>query len=145
MRAKPFQPVVFVGIDRGMQRKFRTRKNMARLIGISFDEFCERFTWENLYGDETREDRPPAESRIQAECLRRRFVSDQRIVLLGTEVASAFGVTKQSKYEWFALADSSAVAAKMIHTSNFHWNMPSRQAELWGPAREFAKSLLSYV
>ena len=126
-----------------MQRRFRTRENLAKLMGISFDEFRERFAWENLYGDETRESRPEAENRTRAEMLAESYRPEQRVVLLGNEVARAFGVEQRAKYEWFELPGSAALAARMIHTSNFHWNMPSRQAELWGPARRFAQSLLA--
>jgi len=45
--------VVIVGIDRGHQRMFRTRRNLARLIGIPYDgDFYRRFAWTNLYGDD---------------------------------------------------------------------------------------------
>jgi hypothetical protein len=137
--------VAFVGIDRGMQRKFRTRENMAKLIGISYDEFTDRFAWENLYGDETRAVRPTAESRAQADRLRLKLAGYERVIMLGDEVARAFGVSKRSKYEWFELPGVAVEAARMIHTTQFHWNMPQRQAELWGPARRFAKSLPKYT
>jgi hypothetical protein len=137
--------VAFVGIDRGMQRKFRTRKNMAKLIGISYDDFVEWFGWENLYGDETRDVRPAAENRTQAAQLRGSLAKYERVVLLGDEVAEAFGVDDQSKYVWFELAGTALQAARMIHTSQRHFHLPARQQEIWTQARPFARSLLRYI
>lgn len=136
--------VTFIGIDRGMQRRFRTREHLARLIGVSFpDEFYERFAWDNLYGDETRDKRPLHENRARAERLMRNLAPGQRIVLLGDEVARAFGVVKMPKYQWFKLGE--VRVARMMHTSHFIRFMPAHRAEFDGPAKEFAKSLLKYT
>jgi hypothetical protein len=46
---------IFIGYDRVKDvanRKGLTRRNMATLLGISDDEFVQRFSWENLYGEE---------------------------------------------------------------------------------------------
>lgn len=117
---------------------------MAELMGIKYPEFKQLCGWANLYGDETRSDRPRDESRARADHLRRSFVGGQIVVLLGIEVAKAFGVEKQEKYELFELAPG-VKAGRMIHPSEFHWRMRKRQAELWGPAREFALFLFSYA
>lgn len=88
--------VAFVGIDRGMQRKFRTRETMARLIGLSYD-FPEWFAWENLYGDETRAVRSPAENRERGALLQRSLWRYERVVLLGGEVAEGFEASDRPK------------------------------------------------
>ena len=68
-----------------------------------------------------------------------------RIVVLGDEVATAFGVSHAPKYEWFELPGTGVQAARFIHTSQFLWNMPRHQAELRGDATRFAQSLLQYA
>jgi hypothetical protein len=138
--------VVIVGIDRGVQRKFRTRKNFAQLVGIPYDDgFYRRFAWRNLYGEETALDRTAEENERRARSLLPELRRFDRVVLLGGEVAKAFGVSHLPKYKWFELQGAGTLAARFIHTSQFLWNMTQHQAELRGEATRFAQWLLEFA
>jgi hypothetical protein len=134
--------VIFVGIGRSEQRQQAlTRKNMATLIGITYDEFCERFAWTNLYGEGAVDAKTvtEADAEHRADLLGPALEAYRRVVLLGDKVARAFGYEQLSKYEWVPLGDSSLVA-RMPHTSQTNWNV--RGPDYWASARAFARSLL---
>jgi hypothetical protein len=138
---------VFIGEDPGMQGKFRTHANMAKLIGVQYpDKFYELFGWQNLYLEWRREGTSPAEDRERAEILQRRFREDgQRIVLVGDKVAEAFGVEDRKRNLFFLLPQKPSVeVARMIHPSQTHINIRTRQPA-FEEAKVFAQSLLEYV
>jgi hypothetical protein len=145
-KSKPSQRVVFVGIGRSETKKnLWTRKNMAKLIGVSFEDgtFDRLFAWRNLYEDQSVGKTDPEDDRLEAERLRTELLKFDRIVLLGDVVAKAFGVAARDKYKWFDFSGSVS-AARMIHTSQFIRHMP-RHREEFNQAGRFARTLLHYT
>jgi hypothetical protein len=118
---------------------------MAELVGISYAEFCERFDWLNLYGENPVNPRDVRmeDARRQAHQLNGSLGRYERVVLLGELVADAFGFGQVPKYEWRPLEQHGRVfVARMPHTSETNWR--TRGAHYWAPARAFAETLKAF-
>lgn len=75
---------------------------LARLCGLSVDEYLETFERINLYYDTPKKiDRPTRlAGEVTASMLKARFAG-RRIILLGRGVASAFGFGDEDLMVWF--------------------------------------------
>src|SRR4051794_30702735 len=114
---------IFVGYDRVKnpeQRLERTRKHMARLLGMPYTEFCERYAWTNLYGDDAA---PEKGNRVE-DARRARILIDEtlgdyeRAVLLGNDVATAFDCDHRERYSWQPLDGAhDLLVGRVPHTS----------------------------
>jgi hypothetical protein len=134
----------FVGIGRSLQRRRAlARKNMATLIGVPYERFSELFDWLNLFGEEgvNPELISAEEARKRALQLLPILGRYQRVILVGDQVARAFGFAKLPKYTWVPLnASGFPLLARMPHTSQINWNR--RGPAYWEEAKAFAQQLL---
>ena len=142
------QRCVFVGYDRVADvanRLERTRKNMAALLGLSYDEFKRRFAWENLHGEEAA---PAGRSVIEDRRLADALLKDklptfERAIFVGNDVAGAFGCDARPFYEWSRLNDSSPLlVARVRHTSQRNWTTRTRWGQGRGPWAAEAQAFL---
>ena len=133
--------IAFVGLGRGKIRRELTRKNMAELIGLPYEEFVHRYAWENLYGEEIMP-KSRADDRRRADVLRRRpsSASYSRALMLGDRLAEALQCEDQPRYRWFRLEDT-LLAARTMHTGESHWNTHQRgQGAYWHEMRRFLQT-----
>jgi hypothetical protein len=141
--------VVFVGIGRDIVQRELTRRHLAELMNIPYEqEFRQRFAWDNLYGNEiTPRGVSPAHERAEdarrAESLRARLGAYERAILLGDRLARALGCRDRPKYEWFPLDGCPTVlASRTLHTSHRHWNAKGQgRGEYWAPMRAFLRTV----
>jgi hypothetical protein len=141
---------VFIGYDRVrnvVNRRELTRKNMATLLGISYDEFCARFHWVNLHGEEVAPTaRPGVDRELAQVLLRGKLGAYERAIFVGNAVAKAFGCDNRPFYKWAPLTDErSLLVSRTPHTSQRNWTAHSRWGQGRGPwaaeARDYMRAL----
>jgi hypothetical protein len=141
---------VFVGYDRVANvanRKALTRKNMATLLRLSYEEFCGRFDWENLHGEEAASTGGVAHDRRLAEALLQdKLGRYERAVFVGNAVASAFQCADRPFNDWAPLTSGDALTvARVPHTSQRNWTAHTRWGQGAGPwaiqSRDFMNEL----
>lgn len=86
-----------------------TGRRLAELSGLTPTEYLRRFDRVNLWPSPTRSTISIKRGRPNAENLAGSILRGRRVVLLGTNVAECFGLTRGREYarfcEWFELGD----------------------------------------
>lgn len=73
---------------------------IANLIGVTYEEYIERYARVNLFDFEIEGRWPWFDARHRAQDIKDTLEEGQRVVLLGVRVADAFGMLDTTLYTW---------------------------------------------